>query len=220
MRPGRGVAGAAILLILHLSACVPWLAGDKREDRPAGETFVYECNGQYRFTARVEGGSVWLFLPRVTVNLPHVTSASGARYQSKDYLFWSKGQEAQLEGPAGQQYRCVNNRAAAIWEAAKLNGVDFRAVGNEPGWWLTIDPERVVLVSHYGEQRVEFPVPEAETDVDRLLTRYRSRRAGREIVIELQAVGCRDSMSGEEFPARVSVSIGAERLQGCGRPLH
>lgn len=43
-----------------------------------------------------------------------------------------------LEVGKKRHVHCKNNRAEAIWEDAKLRGVDFRAVGNEPGWHLEL----------------------------------------------------------------------------------
>jgi len=43
-----------------------------------------------------------------------------------------------LEAEEGIRLNCRNNRAMAICVDAKLRGVDFRAVGNEPGWNLEI----------------------------------------------------------------------------------
>ena len=73
-------------------------------------------------------------------------------------MFWSKGDEAMLEVGKKRHVHCKNNRAEAIWEDAKLRGVDFRAVGNEPGWHLELTAgEKVVFVGDYGTTRQEFP---------------------------------------------------------------
>jgi uncharacterized membrane protein len=39
-------------------------------------------------------------------------------------------------------------------------------------------------------------------------------------VLELEGQRCNDSMSGETFPTRVSVTLNGRILQGCGRALH
>ena len=49
----------------------------------------------------------------------------------------------------------------AIWEDAKLRGVDFRAVGNEPGWNLEISADgEMVFIGNYGQTEYKFPTPE------------------------------------------------------------
>ena len=50
------------------------------------------------------------------------------------------------EGPMHTQPH--ENRRAAIWAQAKLDGVDFRATGNEPGWKLEITEGRQIRCIH------------------------------------------------------------------------
>lgn len=185
------------------------------------QTFVFECGEDYSFVARIEGEKAWLFLPGRTVPLPHVPSGSGAKYSDGKITFWSKGEEALLILSQLEQYNCRNNRVAAIWEHAKLNGVSFRAVGNEPGWHLEIyTGDRIVLVTDYGEARYEFAAPEPETDPRARTTTYRVRGEGRELTILIEGRPCQDTMSGEEFESTVTVILDDRTLSGCGRALH
>jgi uncharacterized membrane protein len=186
----------------------------------AVSTFFFECEDQSSFVARTEDGHVWLFLESVTVNLPRRPSASGAKYQSTEYLFWSKGDEARLETAGGKRLVCANNRARAVWETAKLNGVAFRAVGNEPGWSLELGGDLLVLETDYGASRYEFRTPQADVNVDERLTRYQVTEKGQKLLLELKGQQCQDTMSGETFPTRVSVTLNGRVLQGCGRALH
>ena len=109
-------------------------------------TFFFECDG-LEFTARHDPKGIYLFLPGRTLLLPETPSASGAKYSDGKAVFWSKGEEALLEVDGTTYKACKNNRKRAVWEDAKLNGVDFRAVGNEPGWYLEIydkgTPEKI-----------------------------------------------------------------------------
>lgn len=146
---------------------------------PSTGTFVFECDG-YEFVARVEDEHVWLFLPGKTVRVPQVPSASGARYSDGRVVFWSKGEQALLEVGEVSHRGCRNDRARAVWEDAKLRGADFRAVGNEPGWFLEILYERrIVLVTDYGLARDEFENPERTTDRRAARTVYHARREAR-----------------------------------------
>jgi len=71
-----------------------------------------------------------------------------------------------------------------VWQQAKLRGVSFRAIGQEPGWLLEItDSSEILLVTDYGK-------------------------------------ACHDSMSGEEFAVTVTVTVGEDRMSGCGRALY
>ena len=186
----------------------------------ASSTFFFECEDQYVFVARTREAHVWLFLDDVTVNLPRRLSASGEKYQSAEYLFWNKGGEALLKTADGKQRQCKNNRARAVWEAAKLNGVDFRAVGNEPGWFLELSGDLLVLETDYGASRYEFSTPPADVDAVARLTRYQVTENGRNLLLELKGSRCRDTMTGEDFPTSVSVTLDARVFQGCGRALH
>ena len=55
---------------------------------------------------------------------------------------------------------CVRDTVAAVWEDARIRGVDYRAVGNEPGWHLEIvENGRTVFVGDYGATQLEFATP-------------------------------------------------------------
>ncbi len=130
------------------------------------QTYVYECPDDFGFVARIENDKAWLFLPGNTVDLPRVASTSGTNYASGGITFWSKGDVATIETDSISRINCNNNRARAIWEHAKLNGVDFRATGNEPGWYLEIsNREEILLVTDYGQRNipVQFRLDEIET---------------------------------------------------------
>ena len=48
-----------------------------------------------------------------------------------------------------------------VWHQAKLRGVAFRAVGQEPGWLLEIsNGEGIFLVTDYGSTRASMPYVE------------------------------------------------------------
>ena len=121
------------------------------------KSYVYECSGGYSFTTRIEGKKTWLFLPNDTVSLPLVPWGSCVKYREGSILFWSKGDEAVFEIDDKMFENCKNNRKKAIWENAKLRGVDFRAVGNEPGLHLeVIADKKIVYVGNYGNTKYMF----------------------------------------------------------------
>jgi len=211
---------AMVMLLVacaSLSGRAPEITGSGHE---VASTFFFECEDQSSFVARAEDGHVWLFLDDVTVNLPRRPSASGEKYQSTEYLFWSKGSGALLETTGGKRRQCANNPARAIWEAARLNGVDFRAVGNEPGWSLELGEDLLALETDYGASRYEFRTPQADVNVDAKLTRYQVTENGQKLLLELKGQRCTDTMSGETFPTRVSATLNGRVLRGCGRALH
>lgn len=110
----------------------------------------------------------------------------------------------------------VRRAAEQTWARARQRGVDFRATGNEPGWYLEVDQDGpMVVVLDYGEVTDTVPTPEklgaddgymyvAETRHGRLLVRVKEERCG-------------DSMSGYPYPLSVRVELGDRTYDGCGR---
>lgn len=185
-------------------------------------TRCFECTG-LAFTARHDPRGLFLFMPSETVLLAESPSASGARYSDGRTTFWSKGEQAVLEAGGRTYGDCRNNRVRAVWEDAKLNGVDFRAAGNEPGWYLEVydkgAPERIDVVVDYGRDYYTFP----EVRRDRpspTLTRYTALIGALRLEVALEPSPCSDTMSGEAFDTRVTVRLGHRTLTGCGRALH
>ena len=191
------------------------------EPVPQAATFVYECDDNSTFMARIEGETAWAFLPTGTVSLPQIPSGSGAKYSDGDIMFWSTGEEATLEVGEGARRNCRNNRAKAIWEDAKLRGVDFRAVGNEPGWNLEISAGGgIVYVGDYGQTEYRFRTPDPVEDRDARRTTYTVNDADHQIVIVLDGRRCQDTMSGDSFETTVTVVLDGREFTGCGQALH
>jgi len=193
----------------------------KQQDQSTAKTYVYECSDGYGFVARVQGEKVWLFLPGKTISLPHVPSGSGAKYSEDQITYWSKGDEALLEIGRDKHTKCMNNRAKAIWEDAKLSGVDFRAIGNEPGWNLEIIMrDRIVFVGNYGQNRYKFITTGPSIDQQARTTVYEVQNDTHEMSVIIVGRRCRDTMSGEAFETTVTVILDGKKYQGCGKALH
>jgi putative lipoprotein len=195
-------------------------------------TAVYQGPEGFEVTAHFRDDHVWLLLPEGTVKLPHIPSASGAKYSDIHYsdttgqgeahvMLWTKGDDAILSRENRPELTLKNNRRLAVWEHARLTGVDFRAVGQEPGWVLEIRGDgRIVYTGDYGQSRLEFARPEPAESQDPPLTTYDCRSPGHRLVIAISPDPCQDTMSGEEFASTVSLSLDGRNLQGCGRALH
>lgn len=184
------------------------------------ETFVYECDDGNTITTTVAGNVAWLFFPHQTLSLQLVPSASGAKYSDGKVMYWGKGQSAIMNTPEGVQTRCENNRKLAIWEHAKLHGVDFRAVGNEPGWHLEIGPDNITYTGNYGSTNLVFPTPKPDTDTSLRQTVYQTSNPQAALRILIKGKKCNDTMSDETYESTVTVWIDDLLLIGCGRPLH
>jgi uncharacterized membrane protein len=104
-----------------------------------------------------------------------------------------------------------------VWHAAKLRGVAFRAIGQEPGWLLEItNGEEILLVTGYGQNRKAYPYVEPQEDKAARKTVFPVNDSTRVLI---EGKPCIDSMSGEAFEVTVTVTLGEKTLQGCGRAL-
>lgn len=210
------------MLTLFLYTCSHALLADSRQTTASDtRTYVYVCDNAYSFVARVEGAHAWLFLPGNTVQLPQVRSASGVKYSDGGVTFWLKAEEALLDLPGAKYRDCINDRRAAIWEHAKLNGVDFRAVGNEPGWYLEIsNKNRISLVTDYGQSKYLFEDASINSSSAKRETRYHAAIEGHSLEIVLIGKTCQDTMADEQYETSVIINLDGTELKGCGKALH
>ena len=126
----------------------------------------------------------------------------------------SQEQDAAQEDPVKREQELAKSN---VWHEAKLRGVAFRAIGQEPGWLLEIkNGEEILVVTNYGQNRNLFPYVDPRED-----------KAARKTVFQVDADSsvliegkpCRDSMSGESFDTTVTVTLGEQVFKGCGRAL-
>jgi uncharacterized membrane protein len=228
-RHSRGTRGGwlaiACLLGGLISACGSD-AGKATSDPPRAQidpgmaVSVYECSDGYRFTVAVDTDSALLLLHTGPVSLPAARSASGARYQNEDAEFWSKGEEALLRINGIERRGCVSDRPAAIREGARLRGVDYRAMGNEPGWHLEITNSGISrYVGDYGATVVEYPTPPpGDGHGDGAIT-YVWADDGFRIAISLRPEPCQDTMADVDYPWTASVDVNGRKLNGCAWAL-
>jgi len=181
-------------------------------------TYYYECQDDYNFTARYEDEKMWLFLPHETVALKQVRSASGARYTKGKMILFTKAQDATLCLDGRGKLTCKNNPKKALHEKAKLDGYNFQGLGNEPGWELLLQSPKSRFTYDYGEQVLEFTLPKPRSSGDSTLYHYRDKH--KTMMIEIHNHRCFDSMSGEEFEVIVSIKLNGRLFTGCGNALH
>jgi uncharacterized lipoprotein YbaY/uncharacterized membrane protein/membrane-bound inhibitor of C-type lysozyme len=184
-----------------------------------GRTFVFDCDGDVSFTVRFGPGEMALWAPESLGGTYQVLSiarsGSGARYVEGETVFWNKGDLATIE-IAGQRFvDCRSAPSKVPWADAKRRGATFRALGNEPAWYVEIFADRLAIVTELGTKRVEFP--HGGPAVVGTSTTYRA--AGGEATVVIDRRGCVDNMSGEGFEAAATVSFENRTLRGCGRFL-
>lgn len=176
-------------------------------------------------TAYFDEEQVRLYLADGRVaTLPQTISASGARYSDGSILFWNYGDEARLELD-GFTYLLQELRDPIDpWERARRSGVNFRAIGQEPGWSLEIrDGTRIDLTLDYGDTKLTTPIfhPQIDSTTDRIIYHTRQPTSPVDLLVTITEQTCYDVMSGEEFPAAVSVVLlgNGSTYHGCGRWL-
>jgi heat shock protein HslJ len=90
----------------------------------------------------------------------------------------------------------------------------FIARGNEPGWRLDLDGDRMTLVTQNGTKRTVAPPPAAQrTDA---FTRYAGRTDGADLTVTIFNRRCKDTMTGMHHPNAVEVVLDGRKLSGCG----
>lgn len=103
------------------------------------------------------------------------------------------------------------------WADARAAGVDFRAVGQEPGWIVDVYTQnRIVALLDYGETLIEFPRTNPTAPAEGA-TRYETQANGHTLSITIRRAPCEDAMSGEPYPASVDLVIDGRTLNGCGK---
>lgn len=88
--------------------------------------------------------------------------------------------------------------------------VEYSAIGQEPGWALRIDRERIEYTGDYGETRITASRPAA------VATATGRRFETSRIVVDIAHGRCNDAMSARGFEDRVTVTAGGKTVRGCG----
>lgn len=179
------------------------------------DVFVYDCADSLRLSAHVTPDSAWIFLPDTALRTKPVRSGSGARYEAGPYLFWSKDDEALLQLREGSLMKCTTMPREKAWQAARLRGVDFRALGQEPGWYLEIRKgQQMKYVGNYGRDTLIVSSPKAEENPQKNVHEAPSLK------VEITSQECTDAMSGFKFPQTVRLTVEGNTYTGCGRFLN
>lgn len=105
------------------------------------------------------------------------------------------------------------------WKEAAARGVAFRAVGQEPGWYVEVGGSGAPglhAVLDYGERTIDIANVQG-MDGDQ---GYRGiADDGTEVVVRTSDGPCFDGMSGHRFPTKVELTVGDNTYDGCGAYL-
>jgi uncharacterized membrane protein len=92
----------------------------------------------------------------------------------------------------------------------------FEARGQEPGWLAQLSPAGLSLTLDYGERRLTTPPPSvAPSPGGRDYTSASSAGPVRMTVLDRP---CADVMSGQPYPATVTLVVADRTYEGCGGP--
>ncbi|HHC71538.1 MAG TPA: hypothetical protein ENK54_01470 [Thiotrichales bacterium] len=178
-------------------------------------TGVYRCAGDLSFTVRVEGEVAWVMWPADAVRLVRDPDG-GDRYIAGEWSLRLGGERIELNGPEGRFEGCTNDPYQARWAAARLDGVDFRAVG--PGsdpWTLELRTRRSATLVRGGE-RLRLPLSHPLID-DGGNTVYRMEAGDRRMTLIIRKQPCEIPRIGAG--RQVALLVDDEHLTGCGLSL-
>ncbi len=202
--PGDGVS-----VNLQISPIAP------QSQAPAPVVTAYQC-GATNLIVQSERDDITIYgATEAPLRLTRERSASGTQYRDDaGNGFWSHAREARLT-LGGQLRECDEDPAGSRRVAARMAGASVYAVGQEPGWFLTVVPDdRVTLVADYGSQVVVTP-PASGHAVNGGWV-YNAQTKGHALNIVVRDTPCTDAMSGAQWPRTVTVTLDDRQLQGCG----
>ncbi len=151
-----------------------------------------------------------------TRRLSSVRAASGAKYESGGVMVWSKGNSA-LVKVDGQRFQDCTLAPQTESREEQRPGMQFRAIGQEPGWLVEVTSDSLRFTWAYGQHEVTAPRPDRETDAGRIL--YTAETDRGTVRVEAKPQQCTDPMNGRLFSHTVTVTLAGDTHTGCGRPL-
>lgn len=173
----------------------------------------YVCPDDVVFSVDFLADAARVYLVDRVVRLPR-DAGDGSRYADGAMELRVEDGAARLSDPDGG-IRCHAEGSGEVWREAVRRGVVFRAMGEEPGWLIEVDRDgRMVVVLDYGSERIEARVP-GPTRSERG-QEYRAQTADHAIRLVIEDRPCRDTMSGEAFPATVTLDVDGRSYRGCG----
>ena len=110
-------------------------------------------------------------------------------------------------------------KRASTWRKARRRGVQFRAIGQEPGWIVEVTADSLRVEYNYGQQVASGTRIETEGAASRADLRYRAETENGPVTVEAVERRCVDPMNGDAFPMTVTVRLETDTLSGCGQVL-
>ncbi|WP_069383170.1 COG3650 family protein [Halomonas caseinilytica] len=185
------------------------------------EHFVgWRCTPDQELVTAHDEKTLRLWSAHGAYRLSPAVVASGARYEQGDLSFWSKGEGAVVENDRGR-LECQQDTRHRVLTRASHPGVMFRASGNEPGWHIELanDTPRIAMTLDYGDREVTLPYRVTSLDNETGRVTLASGQAARPFELRIEAQACFDDMSGQPWPARVTLTLNDRVYRGCGQGI-
>jgi putative lipoprotein len=214
-RLGAAARAACVMVGFAATACLPRSRPVVAE--PMDLLSVYSCGGDFQFGVRELSGVATIRVPMQTIALPRVRSATGVRYAGPAGELVKRGTTATLVIGAERHADCTGQTAASLEDAARMLGVEYRAVGREPGWSLEIDDGKYIRFLIDGSHAVHLAVPTPTGDASRRV--YRASANGQELEAIIETRPCTNPASPTPFPHTVTVTYNGFPHPGCGGPV-
>jgi len=151
-----------------------------------------------------------------TRHLRSVRVASGAKYEGGGAVVWSKGSSATVEIDGRRFQDCTLAPQTERPEDKRRPGLQFRAVGQEPGWIVEATDDSLRFAWAYAQREVTTSQFAVETDDGRIVYRGATDRGSVRVVAQPRY--CTDPMNGRLFSHTVTVTLAGDTHTGCGHP--
>ena len=179
-----------------------------------GHAQRWQC-GEVLLDARRDGETMHLSFSGRTLALPHVESLTGARFaDATGNAFMQLEDHATLILAGDDSRDCTISDRVSPWSDAAARGIGFRAVGNEPGWFVEVgrgESPSLQATLDYGDRRISV------AGMQPAGLGFTGRAAdGTTVVLEIQRTRCQDGMSGEAFEATAQLLVRDKTYRGCG----
>lgn len=190
---------------------------------PAGGTAHFRCESGQLLTIRFDNAANKAFLSGGDSDeraLDARPVASGMLYESPmesirgqgDVIQYARGRMAPsecvriLEG----QHRILTERRAA--------GIQWRALGQEPGWIVDVTADGGLEAQlDYGQRRIT--TPPANREGENGTTRWTAQTEAGSLDLTVTRGACNDTMSDDRFWFTATLVVDGQTLRGCAQPL-
>lgn len=193
---------------------------------PAGalRAYVWDCGaaGTVRMRNLFRERAIEVDLAEGRQRLEQTVSASGVRYANADesIVFWTQGNTARLERRSAAAAACAERRAESLREDARLRGVVYRALGNEPGWTLEVGPGSTLdWITNYGQERHRFDGAIEQSAAAAGARSYTAGNAGETIRVTVATAPCTDD-AGVPYELTATIDFAGGTLRGCAVQLN